>query len=209
MRIPGLKKDMLFYELLEEQAEAAHKAAQEFHMLTVDSSKIEECVDRIVQIERGADDMTHQLANKLDSTFVTPLDKEDLRALSGALDDITDIIEAGTQRIVLYGLTTIRQDLEPLVGLLVRTTEATCEVVKGLRHMRRREDMNHRFIKVHELENEGDRAFRQALAKLFNNEAADPLVVIKWKEIYDRVETAVDKCEDVAKVVESVAVKYA
>jgi predicted phosphate transport protein (TIGR00153 family) len=202
-------KDLSFYTLLEQQAEAAHRAAKAFHALTKDFSRCAEYVKQIEDIEHEADDITHQLANKVDRTFVTPLDKEDLHALSSGLDDITDMIEATTARISLYRLESLRPDLEPLVFKLVQVTQATHEAVKGLRDLRNRTALHNAFIHIHELENESDQSFRNALGTLFNSPNPDPLMVMKWKEVYDRVETAVDKCEDVANIVESVVVKYA
>ncbi len=207
MRLFG--KDLTFYTLLEQQADAAVRAAREFHALTGDFSNLHEHVRKIEDIEHEADDITHQLANKIDATFVTPLDKEDLHALSSGLDDITDFIEAGTGRLAMYRLTEPRPDLEPLVATLVQITEATKEAVAALRHMKGRDAMQSIFIRIHELENQSDEAFRAALADLFNAPNPDVLMVIKWKEIYDRIEIASDKCEDVANVVESVVVKYA
>src|SRR5207237_3160827 len=110
---------MSFFTLLEQQAEAAHRAALEFQAITVDFANMAGHVKRIEDIEHEADDFAHQLANKTDRTFVTPLDKEDLQALSSGLDDITDFIEAATGRLALYRLFEPRPDLEPLVNILV------------------------------------------------------------------------------------------
>jgi predicted phosphate transport protein (TIGR00153 family) len=194
---------------MEQQAEAAHRAAKEFHALTQDFEHMDGYIKRIEDIEHEADDLTHQLANKTDRTFVTPLDKEDLHDLSAGLDDITDFIEAATGRLALYQLTTPRPDLEPLVAILVEITRVTADAIAQLRHGRARDAMHGVFVRIHELENESDEHFRKALADLFNAPNPDPLMVMKWKEIYDRVEIAVDKCEDVANVIESVVVKYA
>ncbi len=207
MRLFG--RDVTFYALLENQADKACQAAQVFHSLSKDFSKMQEYVDRIAEIEHEADEVTHQLANKTDATFVTPLDKEDLHSLSSGLDDITDFIEAATGRIALYQLTEPRPDLEPLVSLLVEITRMTAAAIGQLRHGRPRDAMHDIFVRIHELENKSDEHFREALATLFNAPNPDVLLVIKWKEIYDRVEIAVDKCEDVANVIESVVVKYA
>jgi predicted phosphate transport protein (TIGR00153 family) len=209
LRILGFGKDMAFYSLLEQQADAAVATAKEFHTLAGDMTRCDEHVARIEQIERDADNLTHELMNKIDATFVTPLDKEDLRALSSGLDDITDAIEAGTQRIAIYRLTEARDDLAPLLARLVDITVATREIVGQLRDMQNRGAMSPRLIRVHDIENESDKLYRKALTDLFNAPNPDPLNVIKWKEIYDRVEIAVDKCESVADIVESVVVKYA
>ncbi len=207
--MPLFGRDLTFYNLLEAQAESAHQAALEFHALTQNFERMDEYVKKIEDIEHEADELTHQLSNKTDRTFVTPLDKEDLHDLSSGLDDITDFIEAATGRLALYRLTTPRPDLEPLVSILVEITKVTSHAVAQLRHGRPRDAMHSVFVRIHELENESDNLFRKALADLFNAPDPDPLMVMKWKEIYDRVEIAVDKCEDVANVIESVVVKYA
>ena len=209
MRLLGLGKDLTLYKILEAQAEAAHRAALEFQKLSRDFANCSTHIDRIVDIEHEADELTHQLANKVDATFVTPLDKEDLRALSSGLDDITDYIESCASRLGLYELKEPRPDLGPLVDLLVQVTRSTHELVATLRNMRGREAIQPLLIRIHDLENQSDQGFRAALASLFNAPNPDPLMVMKWKEVYDRIEIAVDKCEDVATVVESMVVKYA
>lgn len=209
MRLPGIRKNQIFYELLEKQAAAALNAAQEFHKLANDFENLATYAVKIKEIESEADHITHELANKIDATFVTPLDKEDLRALSTELDDVTDYIEACTGRMALYKLTQARPDLVSLVTMLVNITQTMLEAVKSLRTMPSRDKMRDIFIRMHQIENEHDAAFRKALADLLNAPDADPIKVIKWKEIYDRIETSVDKCEDVANTIESVVVKYA
>lgn len=172
--------------------------------------RIEEYVKEISVIEHEADKMTHSLMNKMDSTFITPLDKEDLRDLSHALDDITDCIEAASARAQLYKLKTPREDLKPLVELLVKAAKATWDAIGELKNgFKNVETMREILIHIHLVENESDRAFRCALANLFEQPDADTLMVIKWKEIYDRVEVSVDKCEDVAKILGRVLTKYA
>jgi len=202
-------KDLSFYDLLEGQAQSAYDAAREFHALSQDFGHLDQHLQKLDAIEHDADQLTHQLANKIDSTFVTPLDKEDLHTLSSRLDDITDAIEAAANRIGIYRLPAPRPDLEPLVAQLVLITQAIQEAVAALRHAYSRETMQPLFIRVHEIENDSDGRFRQALDELFNTPNPDPLMVIKWKEIYDRIEMAIDTCEDAANVVESVVVKYA
>ena len=207
--MPLFGKDLVFYDLLETQAKAAHNAALIFHKLTRNFDKLPEYRQEIEKIERDADELEHQLANRLDSTFVTPLDKEDLHALSSSLDDITDRIDSAVSRLSLYRITLPRPDLDPLVYLLVRITEQMYEAIVTLRKMQNMEAMKPIFQRIHDLESESDKAFRQALDDLFNAPNPDPMMVMKWKEVYDRIERAVDKCEDVANVVESVIIKYA
>jgi hypothetical protein len=209
VRLPKISRKHIFYDLLEKQAYAAVSAAKEFHILVNDFGNLAAHAARIKEIESEADHLTHELANRIDATFVTPLDKEDLHALSSELDDITDCIEACSGRMELYQLRQSRPDLEALATMLVHITEATLEAIKTLRAKPNRDSVQYLFIRIHQIENEHDAAFRKALASLLNAPDADPIKVIKWKEIYDRIETAVDKCEDVANIIESVVVKYA
>lgn len=209
MRFPGISKKHIFYELLEKQAQAALDAAKAFQALVNDFDNLGKHAARIKEIESEADHITHELANRIDATFVTPLDKEDLHALSSELDDITDCIEACTGRMALYELKELRPDLKGQVVMLVQITEATLEAVKTLRTKPNRDNVQDIFIRIHQIENEHDAAFRKALASLLNAPDADPINVIKWKAVYDRIEVAVDKCEDVAHIIESVVVKYA
>lgn len=209
MRLPGTSKKHLFYELLEKQSHSAVNAAREFRALVDDFENLAAHAARIKEIETEADHITHELANLIDATFVTPLDKEDLHALSSELDDVTDRIEACTGRMVLYQFRQMRPDMALLVTLLLRITEATTDAVKTLRTCPCRENVQDIFIRIHQIENEHDTAFRKALANLLNAPDADPIKVIKWKEVYDRIESAVDKCEEVAHIIESVVVKYA
>ena len=209
MRLPGSRKKNAFYELLEKQADAALRAAQAFQVLINDFDNRIQHAARIKEIENEADLITHSLANLIDSTFVTPLDKEDLHALSSQLDDVTDSIEACTGRMALYQFVELRPDLELLVSQLVRIAEATLDAVKVLRTNPSLENIQSIYKHIHDIETEHDGAFRRALANLINAPDADPIKVIKWKEIYDRIEAAVDKCEDVARTLESVVVKYA
>jgi predicted phosphate transport protein (TIGR00153 family) len=209
VRFPGISKKQGFYALLEKQAQAAVDAAKEFQVLVNDFENLAKYAARIKEIESEADHITHELANRIDATFVTPLDKEDLHALSSELDDVTDCIEACAGRMEIYQLKQVRPDMEGLVVLLRQITEATLEAVKTLRTKPNRDNVQSLFIRIHQIENEHDAAFRKALATLLNAPDADPIKVIKWKEIYDRIEKAVDKCEDVAHIIESVVVKYA
>lgn len=209
MRLPGSGRKNEFYELLEKQADASLRAAQTFQALIGDFDNRVTYAKKIKDIEHEADLVTHTLANLIDSTFVTPLDKEDLHALSSELDDVTDAIEGCTGRLALYQFAQLRPDMELLVSQLVRITEATLEAVKILRTRPSLENIQAVYKHIHQIETEHDGAFRRALANLINDPVADAIKVIKWKEIYDRIEVAVDKCEDVAYTIESVVVKYA
>jgi uncharacterized protein len=202
-------KDASFYDLLEAQADTAHKAAETFLKLTTDWEHLDDYVEMLDALESEGDNLCHQLTNRVDATFVTPLDKEDLHALIGGLDDITDFIDAATARLAIYQLTEPRPDINALIRILVNITAATRKAVGYLRNLKERTQLQHTLIRIHELENQADQGFRKALGDLFNAPDAEPINVIKWKEIYDRIERAMDGCEEVANLVESVVVKYA
>jgi len=209
LNLLGFKPDITFFRLLEQQADAAVRASTEFNALLSDFDNVQQHKANIVTIEREADDIAHQIANKVAGTFVTPLDKEDITALSSALDDITDAIEATAVRITLYRLTTARPDLMALGAQLADATATTKAAVSALGNAQERATIHPTLVKIHEIENLSDDLYHEALDELFNSSGADALTIIKWKEVYDRIEVALDKCEDVATIVESVVIKYA
>jgi uncharacterized protein len=202
-------RDPDFYTLLDAQAGVAVRAAKQFRVLVGDFGNLNAHAATIDDLEHEGDDLTHQLQNKVAATFITPLDKEDLRDLSQVLDDITDAIEAVAARAELYKLKVAREDLAPLADLLVKATIVTEDAVKQLRNgFRKTEGLKDKLTEIHTVENESDQVFRKALGSLFEDDIP-PLEVMKWKEVYDRVETAIDKCEDIAKIIGTVIVKYA
>ena len=207
--MPFFGQDPVFYDLLEAQAEAAHKTAQAFHTLSQDFGQAEQVAETVKRLESEADNLTHELVNKADAKFITPLDKGDMHGLSQALDNITDTLEAAVARIWLYQIKTLRPDLPALTERLVSITQATREGVNFLRHMKDHDALSPILIRIHNLENENDQLYRHALGRLLNEPDADPILVIKWKEIYDRIEIVADECEHVADTLESLVVKYA
>lgn len=207
--MPLFHQDDVFYDLLEKQADAAHRAAQSLASLAADFGKSDTIAQAMKRIEDEADDLTHQLVNAADARFVTPLDKEDLHRLSNALDTVTDTVEAAGARVALYQLKTPRPDLAPMADLLVAVTGVTRDAVGGLRRLKDHKALEDTLVRIHDLENNSDQLYRTALGTLFNEAGAEPLLVMKWKEIYDRIEVAVDECEDVADILESLVVKYA
>ena len=207
--MPIFKQYGPFFDLLEGQADAALRAAQVFQSLSRDFTQAAALAENIKRIEVEADELTHRLVSKADEQFMTPFDKEDMHTLSHALDDVTDHIESAAARIVLYRLTAPRPDLGPLADVLLQCVEASRQAVGVLRRIKDHKSLEQTFIRVHELENQGDQGYRKALGDLFNEPAPDPLNVMKWKEIYDRIELTADACEKVGALLESVVVKYA
>lgn len=204
-----LGKDAAFFDLLESQAKTAVRAAETFCGLVQDLSKVKEYTDALQKIENEGDDFTHRLQNKLSGAFITPLDHEDLSGLSHLLDDVTDCIEAVGARIEMYKLTECRPDLIPFAANLLDVTKVTASAVDELAHQfQRSPTLVATLVQIHTLENESDRQYRAAVTKMFD-EVTDPIAILKWKEVYDRVEFAIDTCESIANVIENMIVKYA
>jgi hypothetical protein len=166
---------------------------------------VPEQVQGIKAIEHQGDEITHAVLTKLNQTFITPFDREDIHELCSRLDDVIDLIDAAASRFVLYRVDSIRLGTEDLVKVLVG---ATAEVAKCVHALRTPEKALKYCIEINRCENESDRLCRTLIAQLFDEEK-DSVQIIKWKEIFEVIETAVDKCEDVANVIEGVILKSA
>jgi hypothetical protein len=161
---------------------------------------------RIKEVEHKGDSLTHEIIKKLNKSFVTPLEREDIYALSAALDDILDLIDASAQRFVMYNVEKTTPEAKELAFLILKA----CQVIsKGVSLLGGKlEHISECCVEVNSLENESDRVCREVISRLFLEEK-DPIQIIKWKEIYETLERAVDKCEDAANILESVVLKNA
>jgi predicted phosphate transport protein (TIGR00153 family) len=161
---------------------------------------------RIKEVEHKGDSLTHEIIKKLNKSFVTPLEREDIYALSAALDDILDLIDASAQRFVMYNVEKPTPEAKELAFLILKS----CQVIsKGVSLLGGKlEYISECCVEVNSLENESDRVCREVISRLFLEEK-DPIQIIKWKEIYETLERAVDKCEDAANILESVVLKNA
>lgn len=204
------KKDVSIYMLLEAQAHLAVKCAEKFREMTVNFDQVKEYAKALSDLEHEGDLLTHELQNKIAATFITPLDKEDLKELSQALDDVADFIEAAAARAELYRITEVREELIELADILVDVAKMTERAVGSLRNgFSKTRALKDTLTEIHTLENASDKVFRTALGALFDEPGIDALTVMKWKELFDRIETAVDKCEDIAAIIGTILVKYA
>lgn len=197
-----------FFELFQEQAENAVEAARVLKDLLEDYNDVDQKRLKIEMIENHGDEIAHRIFEKLNLTFVTPMDREDIHALACALDDIVDIINATSQRLQLYNVGTITEDAKLLANIILRATEETAVIAASLNNVKNIGSLKQHWIEVNRLENEGDKISRHAIADLFSSNR-DPIDVIKWKELYEHLETVTDKCEDAANIVEGVALKNA
>ena len=155
--------------------------------------------------EHRGDEISHDIGHRLESTFVTPFDREDIHALISGLDDVIDLIEEVADTFVLYRVEAPTAASIEQATIVVRQCELLHEALLNLRGFK---NLERYWIEVHRLENEGDRVGRAAIAALFESES-DPITIIKWKEVYALLETTIDKCEDVANIIERIVVKHA
>jgi uncharacterized protein len=159
--------------------------------------------DEIKEVEHKCDFLTHEIIQRLNRTFVTPIDREDIHALARSLDDVMDAIDASASLVRLYRLNSVRFGARELAKIV---TACTHEVHLALGGLEKNKGVGTHSIEINRLENEADRLHQQAVSRLFDDER-DPLVVMKWKETLDFLEDATDRCEDVANVLEGVVVK--
>ena len=163
---------------------------------------------RIKEIEHETDVITHHCVEALHKTFITPIEREDIYRLITRMDDIMDYVEAAAERIALYEIGQMNDDVRSLAGVLVQSAEGVEQALRGLRDMKNAQAIIQRCIDINRLENEGDAILRSAVARLFREEK-NPIMVIKWKEIYENLENATDRCEDVANIIEGVVLEHA
>jgi uncharacterized protein len=159
--------------------------------------------DEIKEVEHKCDFLTHEIIQRLNRTFVTPIDREDIHALARSLDDVMDAIDAAASLVRLYRLESVRFGARELAKIV---TTCTFEVHLALAALEKSKGVAAHSIEINRLENEADRLHDQAVSRLFDEER-DPIVVMKWKETLDFLEDATDRCEDVANVLEGVMVK--
>jgi predicted phosphate transport protein (TIGR00153 family) len=206
-----LPKDDKFFGHFERAVENVLTAARIFKELMSNSISPQERaqkIRKIEELEHKGDEVTHQIYNDLSSTFVTPLDREDIHQIASKLDDVLDYIHGAATRIVLYRVETISPDLERLAGMIYQSVEELHRAIPQLRDLKGVSSIRDALVRVNSIENEADDLFERAIADLFET-CKDPILLIKTKELLVSLETATDKCEDVANAIESIIVKNA
>ena len=201
-------KDDTFFDYFTRAAQNLVKGTELLSELAVPGSDVQSVSERLGDIEHDSDQITHELYNKINTSFITPFDREDIYRLGSGLDDVMDHIEATGNLVYLYGLTKIpalpREMLE-LIDVLDRQARVTADAMPRLKTMK---DLKDYWIECNRLENEGDRAYRMLLVRLFSGEY-DALDVLRWKDIIEAMEAALNTIEDVSNVVESIVLKHA
>jgi len=196
-------KDREFFDLFEEATGNIERAAQLLVEMLNDYPERKELSRDILICEQDGDRITHDIIRRLNETFVTPIDREDILALTSALDDIVDFIEEVADFLGLYKIEAPMEQAQRLSHILHQAARQLAQAMPRLRGFK---DLSHYTVEVNRLENDGDRVTREALAALFDN-GIDPMVVIRWKDIYDRLENAIDATEKVAYILEGIVLK--
>ncbi len=199
-------KELKFFDFLSLQAENIVKASDCFKASVKKGFFDEETVKKIKDYEHEGDTLSHEIVDMLNRTFITPIDREDIYSLANTLDDIVDMINSMSNRIKLYKLNANEEYMVQFSDTINQSAHALCNAVKHMHDTKRTRRVLDHCIEVNRLENIGDQIREKAISHLFETEK-DPIMVIKWKEIYEVAEGTLDTCEHVAKVIESILVK--
>jgi predicted phosphate transport protein (TIGR00153 family) len=205
MRLSLVPRERRFYRLFDQQAAVIVEAAILLGEGVREPASIESTQSRIKDLEHQGDELTHELVRTLNRTFVTPFDREDILALASGLDDVLDYIEEISDTVTLYKIDTIPPAAVEMVDLIA---SAAGELQKGVSNLEQLKGLEQHGIEVHRLENLGDTVSRQAIASLFAG-GHDAMEVIKLKEFFTLLEDALDRCEDVANILEAITIKNA
>jgi len=196
-------RDRAYFELFEEAGRNAVLAADLLERMLVNFPDSREMAGEILECEHEGDRITHDIIDRLNHTFVTPIDREDILALASALDDIVDFTEEVADYLGLYKIEAPMDQAIRLAGVLKDACRQISEAIPRLRGFR---DMSNYTVEINRLENEGDRITREAIASLFDG-GIDPMVVIRWKDLFERLEAAIDAAERVANILEGIVIK--
>lgn len=201
-----LPREEHFFDLFDKIAEKAVVRAEILEDTLQDYGHLAEATTRLRDLEHEADQLVHEAMDRLNKTFVTPLDREDILALTHVLDDVLDFTQAAADCMSLYGITApVPHSLE-MATVLVSATQQIRQGVAGLRNFGDIRGILDPCVRINAMENQGDAINRQALRALFNG-GQDAVTILKWREVYEHLETALDRCEDVADVLQTIAVK--
>ena len=204
MRLSLIPRKNIFFTQFSQHAQNALEATQALERLLTDFTDVEKKVREIHAIEHYGDKLTHEIMRELNETFVTPLDREDIVGLASKIDDVTDVAYDVAELVSLYKVQRVRPGAIRQSKALVAAAGEMVGMMKNLQALR---DLEPYWIKLHTHENEGDQIFREAVADLFAKET-DPVEIIKWKDIHSLIEVALDRCEDVANIVETIKIKH-
>jgi predicted phosphate transport protein (TIGR00153 family) len=199
-----LPREEKFYSDFQALAGELKRGAVKLEEMLAPDAPVWDKADEIKEVEHKCDFLTHEIIQRLNRTFVTPLDREDIHALARSLDDVMDAIDAAASLVRMYRLESVRFGARELANMITTSTD---QVRLALNALEQHKGLITHAIEINRLENEADRMHHLAVSRLFDEER-DPLLVMKWKETFDFLEDATDRCEDVANVLEGVVVKH-
>ncbi len=202
-----LPREESFFDEFEKHAAKTVEGCKAFLEMADGSTDCKTVSPRIKTIESECDHITHGVVARLHKTFITPLDRNDIFRLISKMDDVMDFVEAAAQRMLVYDIHEPTAELAGLARSLLHGAQRLMEALSGMRNLKNPELILEKCVEINRLENEADEQLRVAIAKLFRESSKDPVFVIKWKEIYELVETATDRCEDVANIIEGVVLE--
>jgi uncharacterized protein len=201
-----MPKETKFFDLFDKQAYLVIKASAIFKELTEKANYDQECMQKMKESEHECDNIAHEIIEKLNRTFITPFDREDIYSLAHEIDDVVDMLYPIINRLRVYQLNKVDKNLNAFTSLIVDSINNLAKALNGLRNQANYGDIKACCIEIHRLENEGDTLRDDVIKNLFD-ESKDPIFIMKWKEIYEEAETVLDICEDVANVIGSILVK--
>lgn len=207
MKFSLIPRDEKFFALLSEHAENVASGVALFSRLLKEWSLDHEGIQKLKDQERECDMTTHEIINKLNRTFVTPIDREDILKLAKQLDDIIDNAYHIVTRMRLYGIEKVNEEALNLARILEETVAVVVKAVNSISDLSRPQRIMDYCVEINRLENLGDLANEKAIQNLFQNQK-NAIEIVKWKDIYDLIEDTIDTCEDVANTLESIVVKY-
>ena len=203
-----LPKDKIFFDLFINSANKVFESAVSLKQIVEDTTDIENKVKKVKEIEEECDQNTHDIFTQLNKAFVTPLDREDIYQIAKELDEIVDFVEEAAYLFVVFNVKEARSEALILVELIIKAAEEIKGIMANLKNKKDSKELSQRIIEINRIENEGDSIYRQAIKKLFSDKI-ETLEVVKWKEIFDFLENALDACEHLANTVEGVVMKHA
>lgn len=212
------KTDALFFDAFMTHAKHTLEAAKHIRSLFDELGNAKDLARAVAEAEHAGDQVTHDTIKRLHETWITPFDRADIHALISRMDDVLDLTEAVSERIILFEITTVRPGAKEIAAILVKCCEHLVRAMELLPSMKQSKELLEICVKIGKLENEADSMYRQSIAALFkkggtetfpNDGGNDPLEVMKWRDIFDALETATDRCNDVANVIEGVVLEYA
>ena len=200
-----LPRDEQFYDLFNELAKRLTASSQLLRRLFAEPQRLEQYVSEIKKVEHEADSLTHEVSLRINKSFVTPFDREDIYMLASRLDEVIDLLDGTARRAAMFHITEAKESARRLCDVLIRAADSIESAVMNVKNSK---IVAQRSRDIKEREEEGDVIYHEAVGALFEGKP-DPIEVIKWKELYDTIERALDQCEDVANVLESISLKHA